>query len=151
MSLFLRNLFFTILQPGVVAGLIPFLLAKKSFENIVADPFHAHHYVALSKYAGIGITLHCIANFTIHARALSPADPTKRLVFRGFTGFPESEYVGVMLILVGEQFLSDRLIYLCTDRCLHGFHYLSYPGRTASEKRFGKGYHDYCKTVRRWI
>jgi len=156
MSLFLRNLFFTILQPGVVAGLIPFLLARKNFENSFPGSLHAYHYVAIAVcIAGIGITLHCIANFAIHGHGtLSPADPTKRLVISGLYKFSRNPmYVGVMLILLGEAiFTQSANLLVYSIGVFTAFNlFIVFREEPRLKKDFGKSYHEYCKTVRRWI
>jgi len=156
MSLFLRNLFFTILQPGVVAGLIPFLLAKKSLGTILTNPFHAHHYVGMMVgIVGVGITLHCIANFAIHGRGtLSPADPTRRLVISGLYKFSRNPmYVGVMLTLIGEAiFTQSNNLWVYSLGVFTAFNlFIIFREEPRLKKDFGTSYHEYCKTVRRWI
>jgi protein-S-isoprenylcysteine O-methyltransferase Ste14 len=156
MSLFLRNLFFTILQPGVVAGLIPFVLAKTKFENAFVHSFHAQHYSgAIVCITGIGITLHCIANFAIHGRGtLSPADPTKRLVVAGLYKFSRNPmYVGVMLILIGEVvFTASIPLGVYSMAVFTAFNlFIVFYEEPRLKKDFGTSYHAYCKRVRRWI
>jgi protein-S-isoprenylcysteine O-methyltransferase Ste14 len=156
MSLFLRNLFFTILQPGVVAGLVPYLIARKSFENIFANSFQAHHYVGiLVSIVGTAITLHCITNFAVHGRGtLSPADPTKRLVVSGLYRFSRNPmYVGVTLMLAGEAIFTQSfslLVYgIGVFTAFNLFIVLREEPRL--KKDFGTSYDEYCKTVRRWV
>jgi protein-S-isoprenylcysteine O-methyltransferase Ste14 len=156
MSLFLRNLFFTILQPGVVAGLIPFLLVRKNLENTFAGSFHARHYVGMVVcLAGIGITLHCIANFAIHGRGtLSPAAPTKRLVISGLYKFSRNPmYVGVMLMLAGEAIFTQSVnLWVYSTGVFTAFNlFIVFREEPRLKKDFGTSYHAYCKTVRRWI
>jgi len=156
MSLFLRNLFFTILQPGVVAGLIPFLLARKNFENAFAGAFHVQHGVGMFVFlAGVTITLHCIANFAIHGRGtLSPADPTQRLVISGLYKFSRNPmYVGVMLTLIGEAIFTQSVdLWGYSLTVFTAFNlFIIFREEPRLKKDFGTSYHEYCKTVRRWI
>ncbi|HEY5746458.1 MAG TPA: isoprenylcysteine carboxylmethyltransferase family protein [Chryseolinea sp.] len=156
MSLFLRNLFFTILQPGVVAGLVPFLLARKNFENSFAHSLHSHHFVGIIVcITGVGITLHCIANFAIHGRGtLSPADPTKRLVISGLYKFSRNPmYVGVMLMLAGEAIFTQSASVLVYSICVFtAFNlFIVFREEPRLKKDFGTSYQEYCNTVRRWI
>lgn len=156
LSLFLRNLFFTILQPGVVAGLVPFLIARKNFENIVDHAFQIHHYVGITVcLTGIGITLHCIANFAIHGRGtLSPADPTQQLVISGLYKFSRNPmYVGVMLMLIGEAiFTQSTGLLVYSIGVFTAFNlFIVFREEPRLKKDFGTSYHEYCKTVRRWI
>ncbi|WP_160143754.1 methyltransferase family protein [Chryseolinea soli] len=156
MSLFLRNLFFTILQPGVVAGLIPFLLARKNFENAFAGSLQMYHYGGmLVCLVGMGVTLHCIANFAVHGRGtLSPADPTQRLVISGLYKFSRNPmYVGVMLMLVGEAiFTQSANLFVYGIGVFTAFNlFIVFREEPRLKKDFGTSYQEYCKTVRRWI
>ena len=125
MSLFLRNLFFTILQPGIVAILIPFWLSGKSLKTLFVQIFDWYHYLGLTIFTvGLVIMLICIISFGIRGKGtLSPADPTKKLVISGLYRFSRNPmYIGVMMMLIGEsiffrnpsQFLSQsfNIIYI---------------------------------------
>src|SRR4051812_10918498 len=88
-SLFFRNLFFTILQPGVVAGLIPYWILDNRFRDTFEHRLRSFQFVAIFIFAvGIAILLYCIGLFAIKGRGtLSPADPTKKLVISGIYKF----------------------------------------------------------------
>src|SRR6476660_9508081 len=112
MSLFLRNLFFTLLQPGLVAGLFPYLIAQKEFETVLERPIDVLTVIGMIVcIIGVGITGHCIFKFaTDGRRTLSPADPTTRLVIKGLYKYSRNPmYVGVMMILVGECLVTLNL------------------------------------------
>ncbi len=99
-SLLLRNLFFTILEPGIVAGLIPFLILGDGANNLLAQPFIFHHYFGATVFViGFVIMMTCIISFAVKGRGtLSPADPTKRLVITGLYKFSRNPmYVGVTM------------------------------------------------------
>lgn len=111
LSLFLRNLFFTILQPGLVAGLIPYwILGYKNI--IVSKTLKFHHYSGgILFLAGLMIMLNCIIHFALEGRGtLSPLDPTKKLVTTGLYQFSRNPmYVGVIMILAGEAIFFQSL------------------------------------------
>lgn len=88
LSLLLRNLFFTILQPGLVAGLIPYWILGDKVKHI-AQPLQFYNYIGAIVFAiGLVIMLSCIISFAVKGRGtLSPADPTKRLVITGLYKF----------------------------------------------------------------
>ena len=81
-SLFLRNLFFTIVHPGLVAGLIPHWILGNKAVNLFVKPLHSQQYLATLLFiTGLVVLFNCIIRFAIEGRGtLSPADPTKRLV-----------------------------------------------------------------------
>src|SRR5689334_13727701 len=103
-SLFLRNLFFTILQPGIVAGLVPYRILNGN--TYINQSLRFYQYAGAFLFVvGLAIMLHCIINFAVNGRGtLSPADPTKKLVITGLYKYSRNPmYVGVMLVLVGES------------------------------------------------
>jgi protein-S-isoprenylcysteine O-methyltransferase Ste14 len=155
-SLLLRNIFFTIIHPGVVAGLIPYwILGDRVYEEF-AKPFALHQYVAVVAFLiGLAILLSCIAQFAVDGRGtLSPADPTKRLVIKGLYKYTRNPmYVGVTLMLIGELvFFSsvNLLLYaLFVFFCFNLF--ILFVEEPRLKKDFTSEYLDYCKQVRRWI
>ena len=80
LSLFLRNLFFTIIQPGVVAGLIPYWIVHDRGYNPFEGPFQWWNYSgAIIFLLGFYLTIDCIYRFAVYGNGtLSPADPTKK-------------------------------------------------------------------------
>ena len=156
MSLFIRNLFFTILQPGLVAGLIPLWIAGVRVNDIFHGDWQLHHFFGTIIFLiGFLIMLWCIISFAVKGRGtLSPVDPTKKLVISGLYYFSRNPmYVGVVLILIGEAifFQSTNLwSYLLFVFVL--FHvFVIYIEEPRLKKDFGEEYDIYCQKVRRWI
>jgi protein-S-isoprenylcysteine O-methyltransferase Ste14 len=156
LSLFLRNLFFTILQPGLVAGLIPYWIIKPKIKNTFTLPLNWYRYAGVIVFVtGFIIMINCIATFAIKGRGtLSPADPTKHLVATGLYKFSRNPmYIGVMLILTGEAIFfkyADLWIYaLLVFIAFNAFIILHEEPRL--KRDFGNGYKNYCRKVRRWI
>ena len=155
-SLLFRNLLFTILQPGVVAGLVPYLLARPVIARVFSEPLKTSFYLGAGLFvAGLIIMLICIYQFAVQGNGtLSPADPTKELVSKGLYKYSRNPmYVGVMLELVGESiaFRSSGLwIYsLCVFAAFNIFILLHEEPRL--KRVFGKSYEDYVSKVRRWL
>lgn len=125
LSLLLRNLIFTILQPGLVAGLIPFWILGDKVNNIFVQPWQLYHYVgALIFVIGLITMLSCILSFAVKGRGtLSPVDPTKRLVITGLYRFSRNPmYVGVTMVLIGEaNFFSLYLFMDLFTACFYSF------------------------------
>lgn len=105
LSLLLRNLFFTILQPGIVAGLIPYWILGAEFKLVLNSPFHFYEYTAIVLFViRLIILLHCILSFATKRKGtLFPADPTKNLVISGLYRYSRNPmYLGGMMMLMAE-------------------------------------------------
>jgi protein-S-isoprenylcysteine O-methyltransferase Ste14 len=154
-SLFLRNLFFTILQPGMVAGLVPYLLAREKWVtafDVITLRTTGGIFLFL---AGFLIMIYCIVRFATEGKGtLSPADPTRKLVVSGLYKFSRNPmYIGVMLMLIGEAVTTGSqtlwIYALIIFICFHAFILLHEEPRL--KKVFGESYEAYRKEVRRWI
>ena len=155
-SLFLRNLFFTILQPGLVAGLIPYWILGAEIETAFDSPLQLNHYLgAIVFLIGLAIMLSCIVWFAVKGRGtLSPVDPTKHLVITGLYKYSRNPmYVGVVTILIGEAlFFQSTSLWLYALFVFVGFHlFIILIEEPRLKKDFGEAYHTYCEKVRRWI
>jgi protein-S-isoprenylcysteine O-methyltransferase Ste14 len=156
MSLFLRNLFFTLLQPGLVAGVFPYLLATDDFRSVLTGPLDL---ITLSgiviSVLGIVVTVHCIVRFATEGRGtLSPADPTTRLVVRGLYKYSRNPmYVGVMLILAGECIFTLNLaVLIYTIFIFTAFNlFIRYREEPRLMADFREDYARYRQQVRKWI
>jgi protein-S-isoprenylcysteine O-methyltransferase Ste14 len=155
-SLFLRNIFFTIIHPGLVAGLFPFwILGDKAYKEL-AESLKLQKYIAIVIFLiGLTILLSCIIRFAVEGRGtLSPADPTKRLVIKGFYKYSRNPmYVGVILILIGESIFfssGNLLLYsLFIFICFNIF--IIFIEEPRLKRDFTSEYLNYCKQARRWI
>ncbi|HWA35237.1 MAG TPA: hypothetical protein VG737_13950, partial [Cyclobacteriaceae bacterium] len=76
-SLALSTVFFTALQPGLVAGYFPWLLAKEGLLQKLAQPFGLQQHLGIVIGAvGFVIMMSCIVRFAVEGMGtLSPADP----------------------------------------------------------------------------
>lgn len=156
LSLFIRNLLFTILQPGLVAGLIPLWITGIRINNIFDEVWQLHHYIGTIAFLiGFVIMLWCIISFAVIGRGtLSPVDPTKKLVISGLYYFSRNPmYVGVVLILIGEAiFFQSANLWFYSLFVFVGFHLFAvYIEEPRLRKDFGEEYNLYCQKVRRWI
>jgi protein-S-isoprenylcysteine O-methyltransferase Ste14 len=156
LSLFLRNLFFTILQPGLVAGLIPYWILGRKAMSVPIQPQKFHQYLGVMIFiVGLGIMLSCIVNFAIKGRGtLSPADPTKHLVVAGLYKYSRNPmYLGVIMMLIGEAvFFQSSALWIYLVVVFIGFHlFILMHEEPRLKKDFEAEYKEYCKKVRRWI
>ncbi len=156
LSLLLRNLFFTIVQPGVVAGLVPYLLFRYFGYEIVPTHLSTRHYIAATVFlGGFAIMTACILRFATEGKGtLSPLDPTKRLVINGLYRYSRNPmYVGVMTMLTGEVLFwwSIELAVYAVGifGVFNAFIMLHEEPRLRRE--FGPEFEDYASRVGRWI
>lgn len=155
-SLLLRNLFFTLLQPGVVVGVIPYFLIRHRFTHETLLSVQWHHIPgAMLFIAGTVLLVHCVLRFATEGRGtLSPIDPTRALVVRGMYRYSRNPmYLGVLCMLTGEAiFFQSFVLLLYTILIFLTFHvFIVLHEEPRLRRVFGEQYDRYCKTVRRWI
>ncbi len=155
-SLLIRNLIFTVLQPGIVAGLIPYLILADKLNDNFFQPLKFYHYSGgIVFVTGFITMLTCIISFAVQGRGtLSPADPTKKLVITGLYKFSRNPmYIGVTLILIGETIIFQSIeLSLYSLFIFIAFHIFTILGEEPRlRKHFGEEYIRYSKKVRRWI
>lgn len=157
-SLFIRNFIFTVLQPGIVAGLIPYWILGENGNVLFVEQLRSH-WIHLSGaiicLVGLIIMLTCIVSFAVYGQGtLSPVDPTKKLVVSGLYTFSRNPmYVGVILILIGESifFTSVALGVYSIFIFIVFYIFIVFFEEPRLRKDFGEEYKLYCEKVRRWI
>jgi protein-S-isoprenylcysteine O-methyltransferase Ste14 len=156
LSLFLRNLFFTALQPGMVAGLFPYLILKRESPDLFDGKFGLFQFFGIFLFiVGAAVLIDCIIRFAIQGEGtLSPADPTKKLVVSGLYKYSRNPmYWGVMLILIAEAifFESSGLWMYALFIFVAFFLFIILVEEPRLHKDFGEEYAAYRKKVRRWM
>ncbi|WP_394799695.1 methyltransferase family protein [Flavobacterium amniphilum] len=152
-SLVVRNLFFTVLQPGLVVGLFPYLIIGKNYR---LSDFQLFHYVGLSLFLiGLGVLFYCIIKFIFDGfGTISPLDSSKRLVVSGLYNYSRNPmYIGVILALIGETIFFDSFNLLCyTSFVFLGFNlFVIFIEEPRLKRDFRMDYKNYLKSVRRWL
>src|SRR6266498_4688259 len=153
--LFLRSIFFTVLQPGTVTILIPYWLVS-SRSVAASSPYQALRYLGLPLIIiGAATLLWCIWDFFSAGRGtISPIDPPKHLVVRGLYRYVRNPmYVSVVMVLLGEAILFMSMPVLIEAGIfivLANLFVILYEERVLG-KQFGKSYDEYRQTVGRWI
>ena len=155
-SLLIRNLIFTILQPGVAAVLVPYLLLRNTGRTFFPDVWTIWHYVgAVLMLAGGSVVVACILRFATEGRGtLSPLDPTKKLVVHGLYSYSRNPmYVGVTVLLIGEFFFWMSWVLAAYTAILFvGFNlFIMLHEEPRLRRDFPEEYDLYCARVRRWI
>jgi protein-S-isoprenylcysteine O-methyltransferase Ste14 len=156
LSLLLRNLFYAIVQPGLVVVFIPWFLLHYGDYEPVSLPLSFWRYAGLAVFClGAVVLLDCILRFALQGGGtLSPIDPTKKLVTAGFYRYSRNPmYLAVIAMLAGEAifFHSGMLwAYLAVMFVLFNtfIHLVEEP---RLRREFGEAYAEYCDKVGRWV
>jgi protein-S-isoprenylcysteine O-methyltransferase Ste14 len=151
MRLFLKNLLFTLLLPGTVAGYLPWLMTRNdSFARGVGTA------LALLLFAtGGAIYCWCVWDFAAFGRGTpAPIDAPRRLVVRGLYRFTRNPmYVGVLTVILGWAVLFGAfrvLVYAaCVATCFQLFVVLYEEPHL--KRAFGESYQEYTTRVGRWL
>ena len=152
----LKTLIFTIIVPGTVAILIPYLLLSSNAQHWFPVEFGVVRFVGpVPMLAGILIYLWCAWDFTFTGRGTpAPIDPPKELVVKGlYRHVRNPMYVGVLLILLGEALLFESLIVLLYALLLLSTAHLFvvFYEEPTLVRMFGASYARYRQSVRRWL
>ena len=153
-SLFFRNLLFTILLPGTVAGLVPYLIAKNhSVSFQITSPLHLLGVIIFM--IGFVLMVHCIFRFAIEGRGtLAPVDATKVLVVTGLYRYLRNPmYLGVITMLLGESiYIQSVIMWIYILIVFIAFNiFIFWIEEPRLKRDFGDEYIRYCQKVRRWI
>lgn len=151
----LKSLIFTVIAPGSVTILIPYVLLN-SFGEVLSVKIGNLRYLGLiPMLLGTLIYFWCIWDFTFSGKGTpAPIDPPKELVVTGLYRFIRNPmYVGMLLILFGEAILFATLLILgytvLSFFCFHLF-VVAYEEPTL-RGTFGAAYKKYCDAVPRWL
>jgi protein-S-isoprenylcysteine O-methyltransferase Ste14 len=157
LSLFFRNLLFTILQPGLVAGAVPWLITRGEGRPVDVDRFALFRaYAGLATaIAGALLTCYCIYLFmTVGRGTLSPADPTRRLVDRGVYRWSRNPmYIGILAVLAGQMLYTGYWALGLYAIVIFGIFHLFVVRIEEPRLRrdFGDDYARYSRQVNRWL
>lgn len=152
----MRSLFFTLAHPGLVAGLLPWLIARMYWQKLSKEPFHLAVFIGVFIFlSGLAILGLCIIRFGKDGKGtLSPADPTKVLVTGGPYKYTRNPmYVGVLLMLTGESIMTgSTALWIYTVLIGVGFHlFVLFHEEPRNRRDFGVDYAQYCTKVKRWL
>ncbi len=104
---------------------------------------------------GAAIIVWCFVDFVRRGRGTpAPYDPPRQLVVVGFYKYVRNpQYVGVILVILGEAVLSGRtLLFGYAVFLAIGYHlFVRFYEEPALRKIFGEDYIHYCAAVPRWV
>ena len=142
---------FLVLAPGVVAGLVPWLLTGW---RSAGPPLWLEAVGWLLVGAGVALILEAFARFAVEGIGTpAPAAPTEKLVVGGLYRYVRNPmYLAVGAVILGQAAVLGRLVLVVYAL---GFgvavwvfvHWYEEP---ALERRFGTVYAEYLKTVPGW-
>lgn len=152
--IWLKTLIFTIIVPGAIMALIPYLLLSRtpsSFARI--GLFQLFGLIPMA--IGAAIYLRCAWDFASAGKGTpAPFDPPKRLVARGLYRFVRNPmYVGVLLTLLGEAWLFRSLALFTYAAIVFTWEHLFvvFYEEPALRRKFGESYSGYLARTPRWI
>jgi protein-S-isoprenylcysteine O-methyltransferase Ste14 len=153
--LFLKNLLFTLLVPGTVAVVVPWMIGSAG-SDASGSSSAAHRTLSLAPMAaGVCIYLWCLWDFATFGRGTpAPIDAPKRLVVRGLYHHVRNPmYVGVLFAILGwALYFSSARLLLYAAAVGAAFHlFVVVYEEPALRSHFGADYERYCSRVRRWL
>ena len=146
--LFLKSLLAFLLLPGIVAGLVPWLLAPEGYIR----PFGWGWSVLL---IGLGILLWCVRDFYVAGKGtLAPWSPPEKLVTVGLYRYTRNPmYVGVLVMVLGWSLLTSYWLMTAYWLVLMAAFHLRvlYYEEPQMRKRFPEEWREYSARVPRWM
>lgn len=150
-----KTVVFTILVPGMVGGLIPWLLAHGGQESTPAVSPVWVVVGLLLVVLGVGLYLWCAGAFTFIGKGTpAPIDAPKTLVVQGLYRWVRNPmYIAVLLVILGQALLfrSPLLVgyALLFWVVVHAF--VVVVEEPSLRGQFGSSYDAYRRRVPRWI
>ena len=150
----LKTLIFSILVPGTVAGIIPWLILQGAGGIVLLIPsFWMLGFLPL--LLGVGLYLWCAGAFTFIGKGTpAPIDAPVILVNKGpYRWVRNPMYIAVLSVIIGEAILfrSFPLVEyaLLVGVIVHLF--VVFVEEPSLRSQFGESYVTYLRTVPRWI
>lgn len=150
----LKTLIFTILVPGTVTGVVPWLLLQKPGGGALEIP-SIWLFGLLPLLLGIGLYFWCAGAFTFFGKGTpAPIDAPKFLVREGpYQWVRNPMYIAVLSVIIGEAILFHSLLLvgyaLFVWVVVHLF--VVFVEEPSLRSKFGGNYETYLHTVPRWL
>jgi protein-S-isoprenylcysteine O-methyltransferase Ste14 len=146
------SLLFLVVAPGVVAGLVPWLLTGwEAGEQWAA--LEVVGWILLA--AGVAVLLYAFALFVVQGLGTpAPVAPTENLVVGGLYRYVRNPmYVAVTATIAGQALLLGRLWLLAYAAAFAAVTaaFVKLYEEPALRRRYGAQYEDYCAAVPGWI
>jgi protein-S-isoprenylcysteine O-methyltransferase Ste14 len=150
----LKTLIFTVLAPGTVAGIVPWLLLQWSGEEARLTP-SIWMIGLLPLLVGVGLYFWCAGAFTFIGNGTpAPIDAPIFLVREGpYQWVRNSMYLAILSTIIGEAILFHSLLLVCYALLVwvvvHLF--VVFVEEPSLRRQFGESYETYLRTVPRWL
>ena len=150
----LKTLMFTILVPGTLLGIVPWLLLHWSGEAVMPS-LSVWLIGLLPFFVGVILYFWCAGAFTLIGRGTpAPIDVPVFLVRSGpYRWVRNPMYLGVFSVLLREAILFHSLLLaecgLLMGVVVHLF--VVFYEEPSLRRRFGESYETYLRTVPRWL
>jgi protein-S-isoprenylcysteine O-methyltransferase Ste14 len=150
----LKTLIFTVLVPGTVGGVIPWLLLQWSGEAVMPS-LSIWMIGLLPLLLGVGLYFWCAGAFTFIGKGTpAPIDAPIFLVREGpYQRVRNPMYLAVLSTIIGEAILFHSLLLvgymLLVWVVVHLF--VVFYEEPSLRHRFGESYEAYLRTVPRWL
>ena len=150
----LKTLIFSILVPGTVAGVIPWLLLQRSGGVVLLMP-SIWIIGFLPLLLGVGLYLWCAGAFTFIGKGTpAPIDAPKVLVVEGpYRWVRNPMYIAVLSVVIGEAILFRSFLLVGYALLVAGVVHLFvvFVEEPSLRRQFGASYQAYLRTVSRWL
>jgi protein-S-isoprenylcysteine O-methyltransferase Ste14 len=148
----LGSVLFLVVVPGVVAGVVPWLLTGWDAADDVPAPVVAAGIVLVA--AGVAVLLHAFARFVIEGLGTpAPVAPTEHLVIGGLYRYVRNPmYLALGAIVTGQALVLGRpalLLYAAFVLAITSTFVRVYEEPTLRQQ-FGGEYEAYCAAVPGW-
>jgi protein-S-isoprenylcysteine O-methyltransferase Ste14 len=151
----LGTVIFTILAPGTVTVVVPYLLLASRLQIFAVEIGTLRFFGSVPIIAGVLIYSWCAWDFAFSGTGTpAPIAPPKQLVIRGLYRYVRNPmYVGVLLVLFGEALLFESVeLFLYAFLVFFMFRtFVVYYEEPTLSRRFTDSYRRYCGSVPRWI
>lgn len=151
----INTLLWSILVPGTVTVLVPYLLLSSRFDSFRVSLSDFRFFGLIPILIGVIIYIWCAWDFTFVGKGTpAPFDPPRELVVKGAYRYVRNPmYVFVALALIGEAILFEAAILVLFAALAVTFFHLwvvLYEEPTLKRK-FEESYERYCERVSRWL
>jgi protein-S-isoprenylcysteine O-methyltransferase Ste14 len=152
--IFLKNLLFSVLVPGTVAGLLPWWILTRAGPWQAPEPGIRAIAGLAVLLTGLGVYLRCVTDFGAAGGTPAPIDPPKELVVQGLYRYSRNPmYLGVLSVIAGQALLFRSLGLIVYATLVFGlFHaFVVLYEEPHLRREFGDAYARLCERVPRWL